>query len=74
MTLCLETRQDITLEAFRRVAWQGEGVRLQPQRDGNRLPRGASLEAEALAQVGDRGDGLELQFLLTVHWFGFWLP
>ncbi|MDX1575592.1 MAG: aromatic amino acid lyase [Kiloniellales bacterium] len=26
MTVVLETRRDITLEAFRRVAWQGEGV------------------------------------------------
>jgi histidine ammonia-lyase len=28
MTVVLETRRDITLEAFRRVAWQGESVRL----------------------------------------------
>ena len=28
MTLVLETRRDITLEAFRRVAWRGEAVRL----------------------------------------------
>ncbi len=28
MTLILESRRDITLEAFRRVAWQGEAVRL----------------------------------------------
>jgi histidine ammonia-lyase len=28
MTLVLESRRDITLETFRRVAWQGEAVRL----------------------------------------------
>jgi histidine ammonia-lyase len=28
MTLVLESRRDITLDAFRRVAWQGEAVRL----------------------------------------------
>ncbi len=28
MTLVLESRRDITIEAFRRVAWRGEAVRL----------------------------------------------
>ena len=28
MTVVLTTRNDIDLDTFRRVAWQGEGVRL----------------------------------------------
>jgi histidine ammonia-lyase len=42
MTLVLETRRDITLDAFYRVAWQGEGVRFH---DDARASMGRAREA-----------------------------
>ena len=52
MPVLLTTRRDITLDAFRRVAWEGEGVALAPEARGADGPlRGVVRGARARARV-----------------------
>lgn len=58
MTILLNARSDITLDAFRRVAWDGEGVELGPQASAQMDRAHKAFDAYVKARLAEDPDAV----------------